>query len=271
MRDRPEDQVRRPAKLLPKPPSTLPRGQLEAGEGTQVTRRRTRIDPADDRGDLFVAQRGVVLEVLNPHAPVHEPGRHLSARHLGLDQGGVAARILIAEERHGRRTSVSVACDAAFPNDRRDMICVRDVLSPRGRRSQEHEGHRRQRDERRHGKRGTTGHSPSSHGWVRFTLIIWRPIGFRKHGVPPHCMVRSAEARAGRRATRSTGSYPQPQVRQSYPYATWRPDGPRRSGDRGYRAPLTGFTGVVWAGSLGAKGGSVHSSEGDHSCISRSA
>jgi hypothetical protein len=63
---------------------------------------RARIDPANDRVDLRVAQRHVVLEIVDADAHVDMPRRHLTRDDTLLDGTCPRARILIRDQRHRR-------------------------------------------------------------------------------------------------------------------------------------------------------------------------
>ena len=74
-----------------------------------IAARCSGIHPRDDRRDLVVAQRRVVLELLNADVPNGVPWRHLARRDLRLDRSGPRPRVLVREERHRRAGSRPMA------------------------------------------------------------------------------------------------------------------------------------------------------------------
>ena len=87
-----------------------------------VALRRALIDPADDRVDLLVGERHVVLELLHADAAVDVPRRHLARRHALADRTGPRPRVLIGDERHRRDRSRLVAGLTLGLENRRDVF-----------------------------------------------------------------------------------------------------------------------------------------------------
>ena len=86
------------------------------------------IDPLDDRVDLVVGKRHVVLEVLNPDAAVDVPRRHLTRRHSRPNGFRPRPRVLESHQRHRRNRSRLMARLTPGLEDRRDVLCERDGL-----------------------------------------------------------------------------------------------------------------------------------------------
>ena len=78
--------------------------------------------PLDDGVDLGVAQRAVVLEVLDAQALVEVPGRHLPGLHAVADRAGPRPALLVGDERHRRDRIGPVARLALRLEDRRDVL-----------------------------------------------------------------------------------------------------------------------------------------------------
>ena len=94
------------------------------------------IDPADDRLDLLVAQRHVVLEVLNADAAVDVPRRHLPRLDALLDGPRPGARFLVGAQRHRRDRAGLVTGLALCLEDWRDVLRERHLLRNLGRAGQ---------------------------------------------------------------------------------------------------------------------------------------
>ncbi len=93
-----------------------------------VAERRAFIDPANDGRDLIVAQRAVVLKLLDAYRLVEMPGRHLVRHHAFLDRLGPRARLLVGHQRHRRHGSLAMTAFALLLKNRRDVFRERDGL-----------------------------------------------------------------------------------------------------------------------------------------------
>ena len=135
VRRRPDDQIGGTLQLR----LELPRSSLgKAGHGRRVAlaARRARIHPPRDRLDLVVAQRDVVLVRLYADAVVDVPGRHEALLDAKLDQGGIALRRRVVEQRHRGERAGPMALDTMLPHDGRHVLGERDLLSLGGRGSE---------------------------------------------------------------------------------------------------------------------------------------
>ena len=63
-----------------------------------ISERSARVHPANDRGNLRVAQRNVVLKLLNPDGFVEMPRRHIPGGDPLLDGLGPRTGLLISDE-----------------------------------------------------------------------------------------------------------------------------------------------------------------------------
>ena len=115
--------------------------------------RRAAVGPFRDRGDFGVAERDVVLEVLNAQIFFDEPRRHHAALVAQpgalLDGSGKGPHFFIADEGHRRERIGPMAALAAALQNRRDVLgeCHRagaGLLAGRGRQG----GSERENDER---------------------------------------------------------------------------------------------------------------------------
>ena len=78
---------------------------LAGGMILRIALRRSAVDPADDRVDLLVGERHVVLELLDADAAVDVPRRHLARRHALLDRAGPGTRFLERDRATSARSS----------------------------------------------------------------------------------------------------------------------------------------------------------------------
>jgi len=86
------------------------------------------IHPGDDRVDLRVGQRHIVLELLDADAAVDVPGRHLARIHARLDGLGPRARLLKRHQRHRRNRSRLMTGLTLGLKDRRHVLGERSCL-----------------------------------------------------------------------------------------------------------------------------------------------
>ena len=98
----------------------------------RVAQRRPRVDPADDRVDLGVAQRNVVGEFADTDRRIDMPRRHDAPHDLFTDRACPRPHLLIREKRHRRHAAGPVARLAASLQDRRDVARERRVIPAGG-------------------------------------------------------------------------------------------------------------------------------------------
>ena len=102
-----------------------------------VAERRAGVDPAADQLDLLLAQRDVVLVVLDADVALDEPRGHRAALVAqsgpGLDGPRVGAHLGVGEQRHRGHRRGPVALLAALLEDRRDVPRERDLAVRRSR------------------------------------------------------------------------------------------------------------------------------------------
>ena len=121
-----EDRIRQPQLVLKRPrPPVGPLDRL--GEIGNVAQGRPGVDPVHDRADLFLAQRGVVLEVRDTYRPVDGPGGHDPSHDAVPDHRSEGPHLLVRFERHGSHASGPVAPDAVLLDDRRDVPGVGQI------------------------------------------------------------------------------------------------------------------------------------------------
>src|SRR5262249_41832352 len=87
-------------KLAGKVPHGDIRPLLRRRHVLRIALRRTGRDPLEDRIDLRVAERAIVLEFLNPYALVEMPRRHLSGANARANRTHPRAHVFITDERH---------------------------------------------------------------------------------------------------------------------------------------------------------------------------
>jgi hypothetical protein len=98
------------------------------GKSLHVALRRTGVDPPNDRGDLGVGERAIVLELLNADRLVDVPGRHLARLHAFLDDVEVLLGVVVGQKRH-RRDRAGLMAHLTFAlEERRDVRRVGDVF-----------------------------------------------------------------------------------------------------------------------------------------------
>ncbi len=110
------------SQLRGKPPRALVGPDARLRHVLRIALRRAGVDPSDDRVDLVVGQRPIVLEMLDADRPVDVPRRHLPRRHARLDGACPRARLFVGDERH-RRDRVRPMTRLTFLlEDRRDVL-----------------------------------------------------------------------------------------------------------------------------------------------------
>ena len=99
------------------------------------------IHPLDDRRDLLVAERHVVLELLHADGFVDVPRRHLARDHALPDRFRPRARFVVGHERHRGHGAFAVAVLALLLQNRGDVFSERDwgVVERRRRNGQREE------------------------------------------------------------------------------------------------------------------------------------
>src|SRR5258708_31752462 len=98
---------------------------MKTGRGRQVRRVAlggAGIRPADDRRDLVVAERAVILVVADAHGLVEMPRWHVAVRHSLANRSHPRPHLFIAGQRHGRRRALPMASLALRLEDRRDVL-----------------------------------------------------------------------------------------------------------------------------------------------------
>ena len=121
----------------------------------RVAAGRTGIGPLGDQRDFFVAERRIVLEVLNPDFLLDVPRRHYARARAdagaGLDRARPRTGLFVGLQRHRRHAARAVAVLAAALQDRRDVLgeghfagrCRRLLGLGRNGRQQDHGGGQR--------------------------------------------------------------------------------------------------------------------------------
>ena len=121
-----EHHVGRPQLLRELPISSVgPHHRL--GQVRRIAERRARIDPVHDGPDLFVTQRGVVLELRDPDGSVDGPGRHLPPDHAVADPRRVSPHLLVGLEHHRRHITRLMAYLTVLLDDRRHIPREREI------------------------------------------------------------------------------------------------------------------------------------------------
>ena len=109
----------------------------------RVALRRAGVDPADDRVDLIVGERSVVLELLDADGPIDLPRRHLAVADARLDRARPRPRLGEGHERHRRHRVGPVTGLALLLEDRRDVLGERRRLRGVGGRGRARQHQRR--------------------------------------------------------------------------------------------------------------------------------
>ena len=147
-----------------------------------VAPRRAAVDPRGHERDLRIAQRGVVLELLDADVLVDVPGRHLAIDDAVPDRAGPGSDLLVGDQRHRGHLALAMAHLAGALQDRRDVLGERD-LGRRGlRRRQRRCGNQRreQRDPRQtlnmlgHTNSPLPGrmHSSTHTFWIKYSTTV---------------------------------------------------------------------------------------------------
>ena len=146
VRGRLDDQVGRTVELLREVPLGLVRPVNRRRHVLGVAPWRTAVDPADDRVDLCVGQRAIVLELRDADRGVDVPGWHLLGGHSILDRPGPGPRFLVSHQGHRRDRAGPMARFALGLEDRGNVLREgRDGLSFGGGRCRRH--HDRDREQ----------------------------------------------------------------------------------------------------------------------------
>ena len=103
------------------------------GQIGRIAARGAVVGPGRQGGDLRVAQRDVVLVVLDADGLVDEPRRHLAQRGPVPDRAGPGTRLLVREERHRRHRVRPMAVLAGALQDGRDVPRERHLRAGLGR------------------------------------------------------------------------------------------------------------------------------------------
>ena len=93
-----------------------------------VAHGRPGVHPGRDRRDLLVAQRNVVLELLDSDVLVDVPGGHLPGDDAVLDRPGPGPHFSVRRQRHRRHLAGAVTDDARVIQDRGDVLGERHVV-----------------------------------------------------------------------------------------------------------------------------------------------
>ena len=104
------------------PGPLLLRGRREI---RRVASGRARVHPLDDRLDLFVAQRNVVVVRLNTDRGVERPRRHDPLLHVILDQRRKQRDLLVRGQWHRGQTALHMASHAHLLGNRHDILRIR--------------------------------------------------------------------------------------------------------------------------------------------------
>ena len=116
-----EDQVRR-SELFRELPAVVLRPLFGRRHVLRVAQRRARVHPPRDQFDLVIAQRDVVLKVLDADRLIQMPRRHGAPDYALLDGLHPGPRFFIGHQRHGSHLSGAVAGLALFLKDGRDVL-----------------------------------------------------------------------------------------------------------------------------------------------------
>jgi hypothetical protein len=93
----------------------------------RVALRRSGVDPLDDGGDLLVAQRRIVLVLLDANRLVEEPRRHLALADALLDRTRPWPRVLVRQQRHRRDLVRTMAAHTRAIQNRRNVFAEGDL------------------------------------------------------------------------------------------------------------------------------------------------
>ena len=166
----------------------------------RIAQRGTVIGPDRDLLDLLLAQRDVVLVVLNPEVPLDEPRRHgapfAAETRAHLHCAGPGPHLLVGEERHRRHRRRPVTVLAAPLQNRRDVAGERH-LGVRGAGG----GRRLGAGSGRHQETNETGgeRQPTEMLRVHRTTPSLRNVRTTPLQYPPRGAVRNVRPAAGRR------------------------------------------------------------------------
>ena len=88
----------------------------------RVAARGAVVDPRGNLGNLGLAQRGIVLELLDPDVAIDVPGRHLARDDAIPDRARPRTDLFIGHQRHRRHFARPMAGLARALQDRRDVL-----------------------------------------------------------------------------------------------------------------------------------------------------
>src|SRR5262249_16582745 len=92
---------------------------------------RTAIDPLHERGDLFLRERSIVLEMANAYVLIDVPGWHLASESFLLDCFSPWSCFLIGQQRHRGKRTGTMADLALILQNRRNVFREGDLLRRR--------------------------------------------------------------------------------------------------------------------------------------------
>src|SRR5262249_39300427 len=91
----------------------------------------TAIDPLHERGDLFLQERSIVLEMANAYVLIDVPWRHLASENFLLDCFSPWTCFLIGQQRHRGKRTGTMADLALILQNRRNVFREGDLLRRR--------------------------------------------------------------------------------------------------------------------------------------------
>ena len=126
---RSDDEIRRTVSVSDTLPLVVGHERPGRRHVLRIALRRAGVHPADDRVDLLVGERDVVLEFLHAHAAVDVPRRHLARFDAVLDRPRPGPRLFVGDERHRRDRVRLMARLTLRLENRRDVFRERDRCS----------------------------------------------------------------------------------------------------------------------------------------------
>jgi hypothetical protein len=97
----------------------------------RVALRGTAIHPRHDRRDFGIAQRRVILELVDAHGPVDVPRRHLARRDLLPDGACPGPHLFVGQEGHRRHRIGTMTRLTGTLQEWRDVLGERHVIGNR--------------------------------------------------------------------------------------------------------------------------------------------
>src|SRR5579871_562732 len=157
----------------------------------RVALRSAGVHPLDHRGDLLLAQRNIITEMLDADVLVDEPRRHLAREDLLPDRPRPGSRLFVSEQRHRRYLPGAMTDLAMRLEDPGDVLGKRNGIlgAGAGDRTKEHRSSRGKDGEASHGttpSRETRYHSLifkglSLPGWTQPPLADWKRASANHH------------------------------------------------------------------------------------------